>query len=61
MHICQRDSSHQNVISHLRLPVKFPGWSQPPVSGLQARTLVVKKAKRVTKVIYIMAISSDLR
>ena len=38
------------------MPVKFPGWSQPGVSGLQAWIEAMKKAKRVTMVRYMMVI-----
>lgn len=29
------------------VPVKFPGWSQPSVPGLQARVVTVKKARAI--------------
>ena len=35
----------------LRVPVKFPGWSQPGVSGLQEWMEVMRKAKRGKRVV----------
>lgn len=37
------------------MPVKFPGWSQPWVSGLQAWTEAMRKAKMVMRVVYMVA------
>ncbi len=42
------------------MPVKFPGWSQPGVSGLQAKTLAMRKAERVMRVRYMMAVMFGL-
>ena len=44
----------------VRVPVKFPGWSQPGVSGLQARILALRKAKRVMRVRYMIAVMFGL-
>ena len=41
-----------------RVPVKFPGWSQPGVSALQARLLLMKMAKKVMRVMCIVVIIS---
>ena len=38
------------------MPVKFPGWSQPGVWGLQARIEAMKKARKVRRVVYMVAI-----
>lgn len=44
------------IEKYSRAPVKFPGWSQPGVPGLQARILRMKKATQGTNVIYMAAI-----
>ena len=45
------------IVKYSRAPVKFPGWSQPGVPGLQARILrTKKKVTKGTNVIYMAAI-----
>lgn len=39
------------------MPVKFPGWSQPGVSGLQACMEAMRKAKMVMRMVYMFAIA----
>lgn len=39
------------------MPVKFPGWSQPGVSGLQAWMEAMRKAKMVMRVVYMFTIA----
>ena len=38
------------------MPVKFPGWSQPGVWGLQAWIEAMKRVKRVRRKVYMIAV-----
>ena len=40
---------------NVRVPVKFPGWSQPGVWGLQAWIEAMKRVRMVRRVVYMVA------